>query len=138
MLGVVENMAGIVCPHCNGEIEIFPRDPAADDLAVAGVETLARLPLSPALAFGSDSGEPIVDSTPESVEAAEFDRIAQRVIDKAKREQCESLDHQLADVLGDPEQIEALRENDLDSDELREQLQGLLDQEQHRLRNNRR
>ena len=31
LLGLVENYAGTICPHCGGEFEMFPRAPEADE-----------------------------------------------------------------------------------------------------------
>src|SRR5690606_14968049 len=71
-LGVVENMAGVTCPHCGGEFHLFPRAHLAEALARAGVDSIARIPLSPALASGSDAGRPIVLDAPDSLEARAF------------------------------------------------------------------
>ena len=55
VLGLVENMSGLVCPHCNEVVEIFPGN-AGEELAEKfGVELLARIPLDPAVAHGGDA-----------------------------------------------------------------------------------
>jgi ATP-binding protein involved in chromosome partitioning len=50
ILGGVENMAGLVCPHCGERIDVFP--PAATSRAIwaDGVPLLGRIPLEPDLA----------------------------------------------------------------------------------------
>ncbi|MGJ7462155.1 P-loop NTPase [Halomonas sp. MA07-2] len=72
LLGVVENMAGVTCPHCGGDFHLFPRAHLAEALERAGVASLAQIPLSPALASGSDAGRPIVIDAPDSPEARAF------------------------------------------------------------------
>ncbi|MDT0500453.1 MULTISPECIES: P-loop NTPase [unclassified Halomonas] len=72
LLGVVENMAGVTCPHCGGEFHLFPRAHLAAALAEVGVDSLAQIPLSPALASGSDAGRPIVLDDPQGAEARAF------------------------------------------------------------------
>ncbi|NAW34495.1 P-loop NTPase [Halomonas alimentaria] len=72
LLGVVENMAGVTCPHCGGEFHLFPRDHLAAALNEVGVSSLAQIPLSPTLASGSDAGRPIVLDAPQSAEARAF------------------------------------------------------------------
>jgi ATP-binding protein involved in chromosome partitioning len=49
VLGGVENMSGLRCPHCGERIEVFP--PAAADRAIwsDGVPLLGRVPLDPEL-----------------------------------------------------------------------------------------
>ena len=58
VLGVVENMAGFVCPHCAGCTDIFaPSSGGAAALcAAAGVPLLGRVPLDPALGAAGERG----------------------------------------------------------------------------------
>lgn len=58
VLGVVENMAGFVCPHCAGCTDIFaPSSGGAAALAAAtGVPLLGRIPLDPALGAAGERG----------------------------------------------------------------------------------
>ena len=85
LLGVVENMAGVTCPHCGGEFHLFPRAHLAEALARAGVSSIARIPLSPALASGSDAGRPIVLDAPDSDEARAFVPACRPVSPHARR-----------------------------------------------------
>jgi ATP-binding protein involved in chromosome partitioning len=48
MLGVVENMAYLICPNCGEQIELYPA-PAADQPAYTGLPILASLPFHPHL-----------------------------------------------------------------------------------------
>jgi ATP-binding protein involved in chromosome partitioning len=50
VLGAVENMSGLVCPHCGELLEVFP--PVTFDRSIwhEGIERLATIPLDPALA----------------------------------------------------------------------------------------
>ena len=84
LLGVVENMAGVTCPHCSGEFHLFPREHLAEALDQAGVSSLTQIPLSPALASGSDRGQPIVLAEPDSIEARAFMPAVQACIDQAR------------------------------------------------------
>lgn len=58
VIGLVENYAGTVCPHCGGEIELFPRAPEIAAFEAAGVETLARLPFAAVIAAAAAAGQP--------------------------------------------------------------------------------
>ena len=84
LLGVVENMAGVTCPHCSGEFHLFPRDHLAEALDKAGVASLAQVPFSLALASGSDSGQPIVLEAPESAEARAFTLAVNACVDRPR------------------------------------------------------
>lgn len=84
LLGVVENMAGVTCPHCGGGFHLFPRAHLAEALAEVGVDSLAQIPLSPALASGSDAGRPIVIDAPDSPEARAFQPAVDACIARAR------------------------------------------------------
>jgi ATP-binding protein involved in chromosome partitioning len=59
ILGVVENYAGTVCPHCGGEFDMFPRAAEAEQFEQRGITTLARLPFTPAIGAGAAAGAPV-------------------------------------------------------------------------------
>ncbi len=66
ILGVVENMSGLVCPHCGKEIDVFKvggGEAAAKEL---GLTFLGRIPLDPRIVVGGDSGKPFVIENPDS------------------------------------------------------------------------
>lgn len=71
MIGVAENMAGVVCPHCEESFHVFP-DGGLDD-ALKGTDVArARIPLSIDLALASDEGVPVVAGAPDTVVAKAF------------------------------------------------------------------
>jgi ATP-binding protein involved in chromosome partitioning len=59
VLGLVENYAGTICPHCGGEFEMFPRASEIDEFEAQGIETLARLPFSPQVGTAAACGVPV-------------------------------------------------------------------------------
>ena len=76
ILGIVENMSGMRCPHCGENIDLFKiggGESAAGDL---GVPFLGAVPLDPEIVQGGDAGRPITISHPDSAAAEAFDRIA--------------------------------------------------------------
>jgi len=60
VLGVVENMSGLVCPHCNGVIDIFKAGGGKTMADEMGVPFLAKIPIDPKIVETSDSGTPFV------------------------------------------------------------------------------
>jgi ATP-binding protein involved in chromosome partitioning len=79
LLGAVENMSGIVCPHCGELIEVFPRVPDARSIWASGVERLISIPLEPSLSLAGDRGRPLLDSHPDSPVARAFAELAERL-----------------------------------------------------------
>lgn len=66
LLGLVENHAGVVCPHCGGEFHMFPRAGEVDQFDQLGIETLGRLPFTPSIGECAAAGRPAaaVESSP--------------------------------------------------------------------------
>ena len=79
LLGVVENMSGVVCAHC-GEISPIFGEGGGEDLAQKlEVPLLGQIPLIPEVRVGSDEGRPFVWEQPgHAVSRAYFD-IAKKV-----------------------------------------------------------
>ncbi len=75
ILGVVENMSGLVCPHCGKEIDVFKiggGEAAAKEL---GLPFLGRIPLDPRIVVGGDAGKPFVLEHPDSPAAKAFQSV---------------------------------------------------------------
>lgn len=86
VIGAVENMAGVVCPHCDGEFHVFPDAGLGAALSAMGIAKLGSLPLSPELALGSDSGAPPVSDRPEGVVARAFTPVIDAVVAVGRRD----------------------------------------------------
>lgn len=56
VLGLVENMAYLKCPHCGEEIPVFGASKTAEVAEAHGLEVLGRIPIDPALAAACDRG----------------------------------------------------------------------------------
>jgi ATP-binding protein involved in chromosome partitioning len=79
VLGIIENMAGYVCPHCGEGSDPFGSGGAEAAASEIGVPFLGRLPLSPAIRTASDAGNP--PAAGEGAEAKAFADLAQRVVE---------------------------------------------------------
>ena len=60
ILGVVENMSGLVCPHCGGDIDLFKKGGGRELAEQFGLEFLGAVPLDPATVVAGDRGVPVV------------------------------------------------------------------------------
>jgi Mrp family chromosome partitioning ATPase len=81
VLGVVENMAGFVCPNCRGESQIFrPTTGGAQKMCEdAGVPFLGSVPLDPRIGQACDYGESFLEAFPESPAAQRIEDVVRRV-----------------------------------------------------------
>ena len=66
VLGVVENMAGWVCPHCGEEADVFGRGGGERLAEEMGVPFLGPVPLDAAVATAGDRGLPTALADPEA------------------------------------------------------------------------
>lgn len=58
VIGMVENMAGYVCPHCNEVSDPFGSGGVEAAAAEAGLAFMGRIPLDPEIRRASDAGTP--------------------------------------------------------------------------------
>jgi ATP-binding protein involved in chromosome partitioning len=87
VVGVVENMSYLVCPHCGPEhrLELFGRgggERVASTLSARfgyDVPLIGQVPIEESLREGGDAGKPVVDSDPTSEAAQVLLAIADRL-----------------------------------------------------------
>ncbi len=79
VVGIVENMSGLICPHCGKEIDLFKIGGGERAAQEMGVPFLGRVPIDPEIVQDSDRGAPFVLSHPDSKAAHTFREIAKRV-----------------------------------------------------------
>lgn len=60
VLGVVENMSGLCCPHCGKEIELFKKGGGRELAEKYALPFLGAIPLDPATVVAADTGVPVV------------------------------------------------------------------------------
>ncbi len=81
ILGVVENMSGLACPHCGKDIDLFKKGGGKDLADQYGLDFLGAIPLDPATVVAGDIGIPVVlmegDSPAKRALLQLGDRVAQ-------------------------------------------------------------
>ena len=84
IFGVVENMGGMVCPHCGETIEVFSKGGGERVAKEMDVEFLGSIPLDPRISADSDEGTPFILRHPDSPASKEFMRIVEKIEEKVK------------------------------------------------------
>ena len=79
VIGVIENMSWLDCPHCGKPTKIFGEGGGQRLADEIGVPLLGQIPLYPQVLAGGDAGIPIVVSEPESAVAVALLRTATKV-----------------------------------------------------------
>jgi ATP-binding protein involved in chromosome partitioning len=66
VLGVVENMSGMACPHCGELVDVFGSGGGEQLAREMELPFLGRVPLDPAVREAGDAGKPTVLAAPDS------------------------------------------------------------------------
>lgn len=90
VLGVIENMSGMVCPHCGKKVDLFKRGGGESMAAQMGVTFLGRIPIDPRIVETSDEGEPFVSRFSETEAAGAFLQAVETVLRMQSPEKSEA------------------------------------------------
>jgi Mrp family chromosome partitioning ATPase len=83
--GVIENMSGLICPHCRQEIDLFGKGGGEELAKNWGVPFLGRIPLDPKLVSEADGGRPFFQNHPDSAVVQAFKKIVDEIIHSSVR-----------------------------------------------------
>ncbi len=90
IVGVIENMSYLVCPHCGEHTDVFGSGggetvaAALTRITGAGVPLLGQVPIDTRLREGADQGMPLVLSDPDTPAAKELRKIADNLGTRAR------------------------------------------------------
>jgi ATP-binding protein involved in chromosome partitioning len=92
VVGVVENMSYLACPHCGPEHQLDIFGSGGGDRVAAtlsqrfgyDVPVLGRIPLDTSLREGGDAGKPIVEADPTAPAAEVLTEVAQRLSGRSR------------------------------------------------------
>lgn len=76
VLGVIENMAEVVCHNCGTHTPVFGQGAGQKLATDLKIPLLGQVPIDPLLLQAADAGKPVVLSHPQAPAAAELSRIA--------------------------------------------------------------
>lgn len=80
ILGLVENMSYLICPHCNEPVEVFHRSEKSWQPHKSEVPLLGRIPIDVNISRGIDANHPLLRTQTHSQHALPFLEIAEHVI----------------------------------------------------------
>jgi ATP-binding protein involved in chromosome partitioning len=84
IVGIIENMSGLVCPHCQGMIELFKTGGGEALASEMNVAFLGRVPIDPQIVECGDAGSPYVHRYAESPAAQAIQRIVESILSVTK------------------------------------------------------
>jgi ATP-binding protein involved in chromosome partitioning len=84
VVGVIENMSGLICPYCHKEIDLFKQGGGQVLAQEWKVPFLGRIPLDPNVVSGADAGLPYFQGHEESAVVRAFKHIADEVVSQSR------------------------------------------------------
>ncbi len=80
VIGIIENMSGMLCPHCGKRIDLFKEGGGYKAALELGVPFLGKIPIDPRIVISGDEGKPFVASQPDSDAGKAFMKIVENII----------------------------------------------------------
>ncbi len=80
VVGIIENMSGLVCPHCGGQIDLFKKGGGESLAQEMGVPFLGSIPIDPQIVACGDEGVPYTHRFAESPAAKAFVEVVERIV----------------------------------------------------------
>jgi nitrogenase subunit NifH len=77
----VENMSGLICPHCGKEIPIFGKDGGRKAAEEMQVPFLGAIPMEQDLMEAEDRGDHFIIKSPDSISSKALRAIIDKVIE---------------------------------------------------------
>src|SRR6266446_1823312 len=84
ILGIVENMSYLICPHCQERVDVFSTGGGERTAREMKVNFLGALPLDPAVRAGGDTGKPVALRNGNDPHGTVFLELAQRTIERIR------------------------------------------------------
>lgn len=79
ILGIIENMSVLSCPHCGKKIELFKKGGGERVAHELGIPLLGRIPIDPRIVESCDNGKPFMLTQADSEAAKAFAEIVNKV-----------------------------------------------------------
>lgn len=79
ILGIIENMSGMTCPHCGKDIDLFKKGGGEKVALELGIPFLGKIPIDPQIVISSDEGKPFIGTHPDSEASKAFMKIVESI-----------------------------------------------------------
>ncbi len=85
LFGLVENMSGFACPHCNSVLDLFGSGGGERTATAMDVTFLGRVPFDPQMVECGDAGVAFQEKYPDSPMSRAYIQIAEKMIKDLKK-----------------------------------------------------
>lgn len=84
IMGIIENMSGLICPYCGKKIDLFKEGGGEKAALELGVPFLGRIPIDPNVVISGDSGRAFILNQPDSEAAKSFNSVVEKILDRKR------------------------------------------------------
>ena len=91
ILGIIENMSSLTCPHCGELVEIFHRSAREWAVESEELDLLGHIPMNISISRGINKGHPLMQEESDSIEARAFMGLAKKLTSKLKGDEFHSV-----------------------------------------------
>jgi Mrp family chromosome partitioning ATPase len=85
VIGIIENMSGLICPHCGKGIDLFKTGGGERAAAELKVTFLGRIPIEPSIVDSTDQGKPFIRAYGKTRTAKLMDEIVGKIIQRVEK-----------------------------------------------------
>lgn len=82
VFGIIENMSGLICPHCGKEIDLFGTGGGEKSAYELKVPFLGRIPIEPGIVKSGDLGKPFIFYNKDSSTVLILDKIVKNIMNQ--------------------------------------------------------
>ena len=86
VIGIIENMSGLICPHCGKEIDLFKTGGGEKAAAELKVAFLGRIPIEPAIVDSTDEGRLFIRAYGKTPTARLMDEIVGKIMQRVQNQ----------------------------------------------------
>lgn len=83
IFGMIENMSGYTCPHCNETVDLFGTGGGEKTARETGINFLGRVPFDPRMVSCGDSGKCLQNEDKDAPVSKAFASIAEKMAERA-------------------------------------------------------
>lgn len=84
VLGIIENMSGLICPHCGGRIDLFKTGGGQRAAGELNVPFLGRVPIEPEIVISGDEGRPFILDCGKTKTGKVMQRIVGEIVNRVE------------------------------------------------------
>jgi Mrp family chromosome partitioning ATPase len=84
IFGLIENMSGLVCPHCGRPIDLFGSGGGYRTALAMNIPFLGSIPLDPRMVRCADAGESYMEKHPDSEVTEAYNRIVAKIMGEGR------------------------------------------------------